>query len=445
MVLQLQSDKTKQINSRAIKVGFIAPFGRSNLGCIATQVAMIQNLLKFCPDAKIYAFSLNPEDTEKRLSIPCFALHRLGDNKEWWLGKNSDSFAIKIYNIGRNIKAITNPFLKKILYPALALVGLLLELNATIRAYKNLRKLELDILILAGGGVLSDNWWGPQLFPYMVFLWANLARFCGVRFSLVSVGAGPVTSKLSKILFKNALSTAFYCSYRDEYSKNYIENIVGYKNGDSVYPDLVHSLQIEKYSSSSIMQRQSETIVGLNIMYTHPCDGVDSSSYLSYMNKMAQFVSWLIQQQYKICLFPGCIYGDHGAIKYLREILDKNGVVYYEGQIVENPIYSVDDLMWQLSATNLVVASRFHSVLMSLISNKPVLAVSYHRKVNMLMADTGQKDYCLSIEDFDVDTLKARFIALEANKDKIKQQLETRIQQYRSQLDQQYEAFFSSI
>jgi polysaccharide pyruvyl transferase WcaK-like protein len=77
--------------------------------------------------------------------------------------------------------------------------------------------------------------------------------------------------------------------------------------------------------------------------------------------------------------------------------------------------------------------------------NKPVLALSYHPKIDVLMADTGQSDYCLPIGDFDIDALKDRFTSLVLNCETVKDQLAKRTREYRAALEEQYDHIFGSV
>jgi polysaccharide pyruvyl transferase WcaK-like protein len=339
---EIQSNHQQLIGP--IEIGLMSPFGHSNLGDLATQQAMIQNIKKYYPDAQIYGFSLHPEDTEKRYGIPSFPITRLGETDEWWLGKQPGHLTIALYKTVQNLRHISNPVIKKLMSPWLILTVLLLELSATVRAYRHLNR--LDLLIVSGGGQLDDYWWGARFHPYTLFLWANLARLRRVKFAFVSVGAGPIDAKLSKLFIRYALSTACYRSYRDEDSKKYIERVLNFKQDDPIYPDLAHSLPIDKYRNSSTPQKDQLTI-GINPMSSY-FDRHDDSAYSIYLNKLALFVAWLIQKQHKILFFPGCIEGDVPAIKDLRTILENNGVVYEEGQIIEETIQTVDDQVAQL-------------------------------------------------------------------------------------------------
>jgi polysaccharide pyruvyl transferase WcaK-like protein len=447
-------EQKNQINRQAArqkievskKIGLISPFGCGNLGDVSIQKAVIQNIRKYYPDAQIEPFSLNPERVEKEIGIKGFPLCHLANvaNNQWWLGngKNSWFVTLLVKMVVGLRRSVPNHKLRRFL---LAFIVPPLELQAWIKAYQNLKG--LDMLMVSGGGQLDDCYGGTWYHPFTLLMWSIFAKLHQVKFAVVSVGASPIDYKLSRLFHKVVLSLASYRSYRDEDSKKYIARVVGFKKDDPVYPDLAHSLDLQEYNYS-VFQTKYRAIVGIGPMgYCDPRSWPkkDSSIYMGYLNKLASFVSWLIEERYGILLFPGEAVGDLPVIKDLRDILDKNGVVYTEGQIIEEPIESIEDLMGELAKTDIAISARFHGTLLPQLLNKPVLAISHHRKVEMLMADTGQSDYCVSIDTFDVDTLKAKFLLLEKNQDLVKQQLAQRTQQYQAALDKQYEHLFKNL
>lgn len=422
----------------------MGPFGFGNLGDAAIQQAMIQNIQKYYTDVELYGFSLNPEDTEARHGIPSFLMCNV-EPKKWWHGENKSFITSTLTRIVCGIRAIPNPILRKMAGIVKLPLQLVLELITLVRASKLIK--DMDLFIVSGGGQLDDYWGGAWQNPYALLLWGTLARLRQTKYLLVSLGAGPIDSPLSKLLIRGALTLANYRSYRDEDSRKYIEQIVGFKKNDPIYPDLAHSLDLTRYQTF-LSQPKHRSVVGIGPMtYFDPrvWPEKDSAVYLDYLTKLAYFVSWLIQKQYGILFFTGEALGDRPVIQDLRNILQKNGTSYSEGQIIEEPIETVDDLMSQLALTDLVVASRFHGVLLSQLMNKPVLALSYHPKIDMLMKDTGQSDYCLSIDTFDIDFLKKQFIALEVEQESIKKQLAQSTQKYQAALNKQYERLFINL
>ena len=79
-----------------------------------------------------------------------------------------------------------------------------------------------------------------------------------------------------------------------------------------------------------------------------------------------------------------------------------------------------EDLLAGLAATDVVVATRFHNVLMAMLLNKPVIAISFHHKCSSLMRQMGLSDYCHDIHQMDADRLIGQFRKLEQEREAVK-------------------------
>lgn len=417
------------------KIGILGPFGYGNLGDAAIQEAMLQHVREYIPQAQIYGISLNPEDTEKRHGIPSYPIGRMA--KDGWLppGDNEPTF---LERLSIKFRTHNNGLVRKLGRLFLTIPVELVGLSRASRFLKN-----FDMFIVSGGGQLDDYWGGPFHHPYTLFVWAFLARRHKIPFYIVSVGAGPLNARMSRLFDKWALSLAKYRSYRDADSKRFVKNIVGFDRNDPVYPDLAHSLKvnIEPQKPAS-----DKPIIGLGPMtYFDPRIWPESDSviYSNYLNKLADFTTWLIDEGYKIVLFTGEAVHDRWTVDDLLALLNERGVEPSAGQIIDKQIETLEDLLSQLVKTDMVIASRFHGVLLSLRLHKPVVALSYHKKINELMADTGQADYCLSIADFDVESLKERFKCLEANLSEASSEIAQHISTYQAALAEQYRVIFA--
>jgi polysaccharide pyruvyl transferase WcaK-like protein len=438
--------EAQKVSSSPKKIGLMGPWGHGNLGDASIQDTMIRNIRKYHPDAQIYGISIYPEDTQARHNIPSFTMCSWPGNN-WWTGDGKNAFVNGLSRISDKVRAISNPWLRKLFIPVRVPSEFLLELLALLRSYRSLKG--FDLLIVSGGGQLDDVFNGAWFQPYALLRWGIFARLRNVRYAMVSIGAGPIDQPLSKFFIKYALALTNYCSYRDFNSKKYVEQVVNFYRNDPIFPDPAHSLDIAKYQTNS--REDQRTIVGIGpIPHKYPgtppgLPGGQNETYTGYLEKLAVFVDWLLQNQYVILFFTNEDCVDRQAVQDLRATIAELGTSYSKDQIIEEPIASVDELLTQLARTDLVVASRFHGVLLSQLMNKPVVALSFYDKIDSLMVDTGQAEYCLSIDQFDVDTLKERFIALEKNQENIKKQLAEKTQEYKAALEKQYEYLFKNL
>ena len=126
----------------------------------------------------------------------------------------------------------------------------------------------------------------------------------------------------------------------------------------------------------------------------------------------------------------------------LRERLQE----YDDSRIIgQGHVTSVDQLLSQLEGTELVVATRFHNVLLALLNNKPVVAISFHHKVTSLMNAMGLSNYCLDINDFKGEELIAKFGDVRRNVGALKSVIKERAEDCRKQLDEQYGLIFKDL
>ena len=98
-----------------------------------------------------------------------------------------------------------------------------------------------------------------------------------------------------------------------------------------------------------------------------------------------------------------------------------------------------------MAATDVVVASRFHNVLLALMLNKPVMAISYHEKLDSLMASVGLSDFCQDIEHIEIDKLTQQLTALKENAENIRLRIEQAAEENRTELDAQFDQIFRRV
>jgi polysaccharide pyruvyl transferase WcaK-like protein len=410
------------------KIGLLGPYGYGNLGDAAIQQAMIEHIHRYHPDAKVYGFSLNPRDTEQRHGIPSYSISREFETPGW---------------VKRTVpkKVRDNSAVRWLVRIAVKLPA---EFVLTAKAMRALKG--FDLLIVSGGGQLDDYWGGPWWHPYTLLKFALIARLRKTEYVFVSVGAGPLDAALSRFFVRKALSLAGYRSYRDEGSKRFTQRIGFASDHDPVYPDLAYSLQPAENRAVHLPTRERR-VVGIGPMtYFDPriWPERDRSVYLNYLKKLAAFVAWLVEQGYAILFITGDAIHDRWAIDDLKVQLNGEDDID-ASQILEPRIDTVEDLLGALATVDVVVASRLHSVILSHMLRKPVLAISYHEKIDTVMADLGQSEYCLSIDEFNVDALKKQFLVLVSNQPSLEAQIEEKTQAYCRALDEQYDHLFGNL
>lgn len=303
-----------------------------------------------------------------------------------------------------------------------------------------------DVLIIPGTGLLTDAYgllaWGP----YNLFKWSLIARMCRCKVLFVSVGAGPVYSALGRYFVKSALSLADFRSYRDNASLDYLKRIGFPTNSDLVYPDLVFSLR-EAMLPHDGNRKGKRSIVGLGLMpyagkysIAKPSD----STYQEYLESLVTFVRWLLANDYDIRLLIGEV-SDRSASEEFKSLLRASLGEYDEERIIDEAALSVEQLLPQIAATDIVVATRFHNIVLALVLNKPVISISFHHKCTSLMEGMGLSDYCQDINHMNADRLIEQFQDVERNAEKLKPVIRQKVEESRKALDEQYSLILKCV
>lgn len=423
-----------------MKIGLLGTFGYGNLGDEAIQNAMIQNIRMRYPRAEIVGFSLNPVDTTKRHGIESYPIS--------WMNWKQDEDSISWFNKITNNLSNSNNRLIKVVNRWLQRIPREIILFKNTSSYIR----TLDMLIISGGGPVTDYWGGggPWSFPYTFLKHGILCRLHKVRFVVLSVGVGPINSNLSGRFIRWMLSLSDYCSVRDEFSKSLVHSI-GYTGNAPIYPDLAYSLQMDKepYSPelthnehfSSADGRELIGIGPVNYFNTRYWPEGDIQIYNNYLAKLASFTRWLITEKgFAVKFIPGEAVYDQYAIDDLLEKLNDNDLEEY---LLRPTIDTSQDLLTELQDCKIIITSRFHGVILSQMSGKPVIGLSYQEKFFDLMNASGQSEYVFPIDSFGLNILQERFSELVKNGAQINGNVDFAINQYRNKLNEQYKIVFS--
>lgn len=422
-------------NGKAPKIGILDHMGYGNLGDAATQDVAIANIRKRLPNATLIGFSFVPSDTTARHGIPCYPIRRwypkpikTGDSSA---PVNGDKSRLKEF-----MKSI--PFAQRLVKPILECGRQALFL---VRSYRAVRT--LDVLIISGGGQLSDLWRGPWSHPYSVFQFCLFAKLAGRKLYILNVGAGPLDHWLSKFFAKHAVQLADYCSFRDDESQALMHSL-GVKSETHVYPDLAYALPIEEIVDGPL-RVSSVPVVGLNpIGFCDPRNWArkDEAIYREYLQKMVRFSVWLLQQGYLLKIFTNEASLDEYVIKDLIAELRSGTTPEMFERISWNTSETVNEVLREMSGFDFVVTSKYHGIVFSQVLGKPVISLSYHKKMDSAMQALGQERFNVNIERFHVDWLINAFRLLMEENESIRWKSATVVKEYAARLSQQFDRLF---
>jgi len=415
-----EENTLKKSKKKRNRISLFGHFGQINFGNESTFQAILYHLRRHVPGAEMTCICTYPDVTERTYNIDAVPMTGILVKPQWLDGNPALRFLRKI------------------------VIGIPSELYRWLAAIKTLKGSWM--LIVPGTGLLTDvcGLWGWG--PYTLFKWSLVAKLCRCKLLFVSVGAGPLHSALGKYFVKSALSLADFRSYRDKTSLECLKQIGFETNRDRIYPDLAFSLP-EAMLPSDNDEKERRLVVGMGLMEHHGKPGVDSPGnaiYLAYLENLVVFLRWLLAREYNARLLIGDV-GDEHVTEEFKSLLKERSLTYDKTRIIDEPISSVQQLLSQLVATDIVVATRFHNVLLALLLNKPVIAISFHHKCTSLMSEMGLSQYCHDINQMDAGRLIEQFQDVERNVEKLKLAIRQRVEQSRKALEEQYKLIFKNV
>jgi len=424
---------------RPSRIVFYGNFGAGNLGNEVTLQTAIEQTLARLPGAELLCVCTNPEDVRTRHGIAAAPAMSRDSGWSW-----RDLDVVRAPVAGSDTTPPGDLGARHGFAKHLARLTRIVFRRAPRELahwYQMLRLMtRTDVLLVPGTGIVTDGSCGSFGWPYDMFKLAVLARLCGKQIVFLSVGAGPFRYRLGCWFIRVALRLAHYRSYRDADSRRRLEEIGFNTAGDTVYPDLVFGLG-DAHLRGQPMQAPARRVVGLGLKdYAMPTDAADAGGYRSYLAAMADFVVWLQTQGFAVRLIIGDAQYDTRVREDLIALLEGRGAAATQPLLLSDPVPSVAELLRQLRETDAVVSPRFHNLVLALMLNKPVIALSDLPKVDALLSDLGLAQYCLPLADISSDSLIVRFAELLAQAGELKPSIESSVQKYRAALGEQYQA-----
>jgi polysaccharide pyruvyl transferase WcaK-like protein len=412
---------------RSPRIGFWGNFGTANWGNECTLQAVVQYVRKSVPEAELLCLCSRPADTAIRHGLQAFPINR-----------------------SRSVEhAGPTPARRRSLPERVArrLTREVQEWSTALTVSKG-----LDVLVMTGTGMLTDSSEGPFGLPYDMFRWALAARARGGHVRFASVGVEPIEHPLTKLFIGAALRLADYRSYRDRESLDHLVRMGLAPAQDAVYPDLAFSLPerlVAAVASAPDQDRphaddsaraplagQKRTVaVGLYDFKGRGLAGpTELAAYRNYLDKVCALTRWLLEHDYEVRVVLGDLTYDEAVLDDFRVAMGP-----LADRIQTRPARSVDEVLEQLSGVDFVVASRFHTVLLSLLLGKLVVSISYNEKNDVLLRQMGLGEFCQAIADFEVSKVIAQFVDLQAREGQLRPAIAGKIASYREELKRQYD------
>jgi polysaccharide pyruvyl transferase WcaK-like protein len=387
-------------------------FGSGNIGNDSSFEAAFSNLKKYRPDSRIICVCNGPQEIARRFGI--------------------ETLPMSGAHVAEPAPSHNSSRVKRLL------LRLMDEIHFWLKRPKWFKP--GDLFVVVGTGAVDDMAVRrPWHSPYELYKWCKTAKLGGAQVVFLSVGVGPILNPVSRFLMLRALKMADYRSYREPAAFNYLHEIGYDTTGDFLFPDLVFSFPGETLPLFRKIAIPAK-VVGLGLInyygWRHdPRSG--SEVYRNYVAKIKQFAFWLLDHGYTVRILSGDA-ADLWTVQEFVNFVHTEGEHAWREKLSVAEITNVRELFDEIAQTDIVVASRFHNVLCSLMLERPVISLGYHEKNANLMAEMGLAKYCQHIEEFTFERLVEQFECYAAEMDGVVRQIHDRNAQYRRSLDEQY-------
>jgi len=253
----------------------------------------------------------------------------------------------------------------------------------------------LDLLIIGGGGILMDLY---RSNPFVFGIYGLLVRMTKVPAAIFGPGVGPINTFIGKKFIKMIATSAKVITVRDQQSKQMLLDI-GVKQPINVIMDPAFYLPFKEEQKKN----DKPLKIGVTaITYFHGSywPTHDEEKYGAYIRGMAANLDHILDKEpdVEIQFFATKHPYDTNTTKDIRELMR-----HKERTVVCDQMLTHQEIISLIAELDLVIGTRLHSLIMSIVAKTPVIAVGYHDKVMDVMKAVGCEENTLTINQVSKD------------------------------------------
>ncbi|MCG1027058.1 polysaccharide pyruvyl transferase family protein [Virgibacillus halodenitrificans] len=332
-----------------MRIGIVGNYGNNNQGDEAILEGILVQLKKATniQSSDIIVFTNNPEQAQKRYGVQTASLFE---------------------------KRRTDP----------------MKFLATVRHHLPIIR-ELDLLIIGGGGILMDLYRNNPI-VYGMYSW--IARRAKTPTVIYGPGVGPLRTFMGKTIIRSIANHAEIITVRDPQSKNLLHSI-GVKKNIQVITDPAFFVEIPE----KLVEKREGFHIGVTaVPYFNKSywPKEDKQKYNDYINGMSQNLDNLLEKRpmASIHFFSTKHPYDTVAAKDIqKQMVHANRTTLCNKELTHREILDF------VNQQDLIIGTRLHSLILSVVAKKPILGISYHQKVRDFMRLIDCSDQVIDISE----------------------------------------------
>lgn len=199
---------------------------------------------------------------------------------------------------------------------------------------------------------------------------------------------------------------------------------LGVKTPIRVCPDTAFLLEPYscQFAEELAKEKGDHPIAGFSVSHMAARQSGDLNDYVQSMAQLADYVIGNINA--RIVLIPNefssCESEDD---VHIAELVKARMKRKDKAVIVPGEKYTAQQLKGIIGQCDVVVASRYHTIVAALSQSIPVLAIGWHAKYHAVLRLTGQEDSLCSVKSLEPAILKEKFDKLWHLRDRIRQEI----------------------
>lgn len=264
-----------------------------------------------------------------------------------------------------------------------------------INAYERRIAKKCDLCVCITGSLFiqgGDNWK-----PYLEYMQSRKIK--GKAYFQIGSNFGPYTDPLFFEGFKELFSSYTDICFREDYSYSLFSDLPNVR----VAPDVVLSGNYKKYMDLPQERRVACSVIDLS-------NRPDLIKYKdSYMNALEEICRSYLKQGYIVDLLSFCrSEGDENAIEELEQRINNENLIHHS-YVTDTDL---DGMLNCIGKAEIVIASRFHAMILGWCMGKKTLPIIYSQKMKNVIRDFGYKGSYYDIKEhckFDINQMTPRF------------------------------------
>jgi polysaccharide pyruvyl transferase CsaB len=261
----------------------------------------------------------------------------------------------------------------------------------TFHTTKDILKLLLilskcDILLFGGGNILKELHKDKISYSvlYKVLALVLLAKILRKKILISNIGIGPVKSNIGAQLCKVIIFLCDFISLRDSKSYNLVTQWKVNQKKIRQTNDIVFSLPDNILTNKKTVINNGKKIrVVINI-----CRHINNeNNYTYFIENFKQVISLLSELNNNIefiCLPMQILLPDNNDQEELQKLFSDSHLDFKF--VLPDSLSEIADV---IQSADLVISSRLHLVILSILFEKNIIALEYDKKVTHLLSDNG--------------------------------------------------------